>query len=99
MKKLVIAIAVMMGVVMVTPVITYADQFFVIRDKEGQTAVTDGSPGYGWIVQSGPYASIDMAERATGTGTGLITMLRKPFDFPEAVPRYRGQSPMAELTP
>lgn len=101
MNKLVITLAVIMGTLMVIPVITHADEYYVIRDQAGQMAVTDGAPGYGWFVQSGPYATIDAAERATGTGTGnfWLHMQQRPLNFPQVVPRYSGQAPMAQLTP
>lgn len=42
-------------------------QFYVVRDSMGQAAVTQGEPGPGWAVLSGPYASEDVARRALGS--------------------------------
>lgn len=101
MVKLTIAVAATIAICMVVPATTYADRFFVIRDQNGQTAVTDGLPGYGWSVQSGPYASIDAAERATGTGTGSSWVFNhhRSRNFPQVLPRRQGQAPVTELTP
>jgi hypothetical protein len=101
MKKLITAIAVIVVALMVVPPAIYASEYYVIRDKAGHTAVTNGLPGYGWILQSGPYATVDSAQRATGTGVGTSwsdTRLRA-FNFPQVVPRSPGQSIFAELTP
>jgi hypothetical protein len=102
MNKLIIAVvAVAVGIMLVVPPTTYADEFYVIRDQNGQTAVTNGLPGYGWSVQSGPYFTVDAAQRATGTGMGSswVYNRHRSLNFPQIVPKSPDQSPMAELTP
>ena len=101
-KSIIAAAVVLIATFLIVPATTFADQYFVIRDQTGHTAVTNGLPGYGWSVQSGPYYSIDAAERSTGTGTGnqWVGRNRGPtLSFPRVVPKYRGQFPVVESTP
>lgn len=41
-------------------------QFYVVKDKLGQTEVIEGLPGLGWSVVFGPYGTSDAAYRAAG---------------------------------
>jgi len=45
-----------------------AEEYFVIRDKDGKVAVTSDAPGYGWSVDEGPFGTQDAAIRAAGEG-------------------------------
>ena len=101
MKKLVIAVAATIVAVMAAPPLIYAHGYYVIRDRRGEMAVTNGVPMYGWEVQSGPYASEDQAERATGTGTGTMWHYNahRYFKYPIVAPKRRGQLPIEEVTP
>lgn len=42
--------------------------WYVVQDKMGSVSVTDYLPGYGWTIVSGPYDTIDAAQRNMGTG-------------------------------
>lgn len=46
--------------------------YYVVRNQHGSSAVVDGLPGYGWSITFGPYASVDAAQRAMGTGTNRL---------------------------
>ncbi len=70
MNKLGIAMVALAVALLVVPPVINAEEFFVIRNQMGQTAVTNGSPGYGWSLDQGPFATVDAAQRAAGTGTG-----------------------------
>ncbi|MGB6064499.1 MAG: hypothetical protein WBG50_06800 [Desulfomonilaceae bacterium] len=101
MKTLIIAVAVAIVAVMAVPPLIYAHGYYVIRDRRGEMAVTNGAPVYGWQVESGPYATEDAAERATGTGTGTEWHYNahRYFTYPTVVPRRPGQLPVEEVTP
>ncbi len=108
MKKLIIAVAAAtVTLQVVLPMMAYAGEFYVIRDEYGNMAVTNGLPVYEWSIQSGPYSSIDAAQRATGTGKGFPwigpeSRVAPDFansQFPQVVPRRPGQSAIVDLTP
>jgi hypothetical protein len=46
-----------------------AEQWFVIKDKNGITTVSSGVPSYGWDIVEGPFVTKDAAERASGVGS------------------------------
>lgn len=46
--------------------IVFASPFYVVRDRSGQVAVTNGEPGIGWNLEQGPFATKDEAQRAMG---------------------------------
>jgi len=48
---------------------TMAAPWYVIRDKFGQTEVTDNNPGIGWSSVHGPFATADEAKRSSNLGT------------------------------
>ncbi len=101
MKRLVIAIVTVAVALTVVPPLIYAEQFYVIRDRWGETAVTNGTPDYGqWSVESGPYATMDQAERATGTGMGNVwgTNIHRYINYPQ-VHRKSGKAPVVDITP
>jgi hypothetical protein len=106
MKKLIVSVAALAVALVILPMMVHADDFYVIRDQYGHLAVTNGRPVYGWFTQSGPYSSIDVAQRATGTGTppqagyyNLLDADYQNFWFPQVVPRRPGQAPVVYLTP
>lgn len=39
---------------------------YIVKDKLGQTTVSEGMPGIGWSVVEGPFKTKDAAERAMG---------------------------------
>jgi hypothetical protein len=100
MNKLSLALAALAFVLLVAPPI-YADQFFVIADQAGKYAVTNGLPSYGWITVAGPFATLDEAQRATGTGVGSVGVFNygHPIDFASAIPRSPDRSASAMNTP
>jgi hypothetical protein len=100
MNKLSLALVAAALVLLVVPPI-YADQFFVIRSQAGASAVTNGLPGYGWTILAGPFATMDEAQRATGTGVGSVGIFNygHPIDFARSVPRLPDQTSTAMNTP
>ena len=110
MKTLFVAVVAVVAALMVVPPTTYADNYYVIRNPEGDMGVTNGLPLYDWFVQSGPYPSIDSAERATGVGTGGPNFLEYynsrlgsgasyDFQYPQAIARRPGQIPIVKAMP
>ena len=100
MNKLSLALAAAALVLLVVPPI-YADQFYVMRNQAGHSAVTSGLPGMGWSIVEGPFATLDEAQRATGTGVGAIGLYNNahPIDFPRSIPRSSDQTASAMITP
>ena len=86
MKKLFLAVmaTALMLAVIVPPI--HADQFYVIRDRNGQLAITNAMPGYGWDVDQGPFSTVDAATRAAGTGTRVQSRRSTGVNFPQLVP-------------
>lgn len=94
-----VAITTALAVLLAAPI--YADEFFVIRDNTGQIAITDGLPGYGWSIQDGPFATVDSAQRAMGTGISgsLDTYKVRIFNHPLKEPKYPRQSVFSDISP
>ncbi|MBI4962646.1 MAG: hypothetical protein HY913_05155 [Desulfomonile tiedjei] len=65
------AIIAMVALIGIGATAASADEYFVIRDRDGRVAVTSESPGYGWSVVQGPFATPDEATRAAGKGTEI----------------------------
>ena len=101
MKTLIIAVAASIVALMAFPPMIYAGEYYVIRNGWGDMAITNGVPLNEWTVQSGPYVSVDAAERATGTGEGSDGRYNyhRFFVYPEVAPRRAGQIPFVHLTP
>jgi hypothetical protein len=91
-KKLFLAVmaTALMLAVIVPPI--HADQYYVIRDKNGQLAITDMMPGYGWDVEQGPFSTVDAATRAAGTGTRVQARRNIAPNFPQVIPKHSGES-------
>ena len=87
MRKLLLAFmaTALMLAIIVPPI--YADQFYVIRDKNGQLAITDAMPGYGWAIEQGPFSTVDAATRAAGTGTRSYSRHSLGSNFPQVIPK------------
>ncbi|HMK33806.1 MAG TPA: hypothetical protein VK463_01980 [Desulfomonilaceae bacterium] len=99
MYKLSMILAALVIATMVAPALSHAD-YYVIRDSYGQPAVTSGLPGYGWVIDQGPFATMDQAQRATGIGMGRLNVYQNnyPPNFPSVVPSKPGAA-SAELSP
>ncbi|MDQ7785054.1 MAG: hypothetical protein RDU20_19370 [Desulfomonilaceae bacterium] len=54
---------------------TAKDKYYVVKDKVGQTVVHQGETGPGWTRVSGPYDTIDEAQRTIG---GAVKPTAKP---------------------
>jgi hypothetical protein len=103
MNKLGIALVAIAVALSVVPPTIYAEEYFVIRNQMGQTAVTSGLPGYGWSIEQGPFATVDAAQRATGTGVGNqldnVFLNGRQVDFPsQTIPRG-SMGAFADTTP
>lgn len=61
--------------------------FYLIRNRDGVPGITNATPGYGWSIYDGPFATFDEAFRAAGTGTISDGSLRTHIDFPAIVPK------------
>jgi hypothetical protein len=70
-----------------------ADEFYIVRDRNAQRAITNGQPqpGLGWSVAEGPFPTVDAAQRATGSGANPASMYRKAPNFPQVIPGKRGE--------
>ncbi len=99
MKNLVISVAAIIVAFVVISSTVYAGQYYVIRDRAGEMAVTNGTPHYGWLVESGPYATCDAAERATGQGMGCDWHYNSEryFTYPQVSAKGRYQGPFKEM--
>jgi hypothetical protein len=91
MNKLAIAlVAAALTVVFAAPSVDAS--FYLIRNRDGVPGITNATPGYGWSLYDGPFATFDEAMRAVGTGTISDGSLRVHIDTPAKVPTASGDA-------
>ncbi len=54
-----------------------AADYYVFKNQHGQTLVLGSVPSTAWTRIDGPYATMDAAERASGTGTVQPSRIRR----------------------
>jgi len=85
---------------MVAPSVYAANEYCVIRNAVGQTAITSGIPAYGWskVSDQSCFASVDGALRDAGSGSGPTVMMpASPYQpHPVAIPKA-GEPFLVEL--
>lgn len=71
MASLRILMVLLVGAFMAVSATAGAENWYVVKHKSGQTAVTDHKPGKDWSMVSGPYQTQDEAARAGGVNPNM----------------------------